>query len=125
MTTDFSENFFFQSVKCAVVSTVICVLFAVILAAVAGIFSVSSAAVKIIGSAAKILVLFLGSLICLHGEKRLLKGVLAGVVFAFLTYCFFAAISSSGFSSRMLLSLLLGAVAGGAAGLLSSFVKGR
>ena len=117
-----SENFFFQTLKAAVIATAFCVAFAAITAAVSG-FVFLSAAVKIVGAAAKVVSLALGALLSFRGGKCWLKGLAAGVLFAMLTAFLFSAISRSALSVRIFIDLALGAAEGLLSGVLVSVLR--
>ena len=118
-----SENFFFQTLKAAVIATAFCVAFAAITAAVSGFVFLSAAAVKIVGAAAKVVSLALGALLSFRGGKCWLKGLAAGVLFAMLTAFLFSAISRSALSVRIFIDLALGAAEGLLSGVLVSVVR--
>lgn len=120
-----SDNFFFQTVKCAVLAVFLCFCFASLTAAVAGFVAISASAVKIVGAAAKVVSVLLAALFSLRGEKCFFKGLIAGVLFAAVTFVLFSSFSGTGITVKIFLHLLLGGIAGALSGSLAFFVKSR
>ena len=123
----FAENlkrsFFYQALKGAAIATLLCVLFAALLAAVSRFLTLSAAAVKITGIAAKILSLFFAALLSFKDGKGWLKGLATGILFGLLTCFIFSAAAEAPIGADIVFELLFGAAVGVICGMFVSVAK--
>ena len=117
------RSFFYQALKGAAIATLLCVLFAALLAAVSRFLTLSAAAVKITGIAAKILSLFIAALLSFKDGKDWLKGLVAGVLFGLLTCFVFSAAAEASIGAGIIFELLFGAAIGMICGMFVSVAK--
>ena len=116
----FAENlkrsFFYQALKGAAIATLLCVLFAALLAAVSRFLTLSAAAVKILS-------LFFAALLSFKDGKGWLKGLAAGILFGLLTCFIFSAAAEAPIGADIVFELLFGAAVGVICGMFVSVAK--
>ena len=113
-----------QSVKGAFTGVIISVVFAFLLSLVAHFFPIGERALTIAAQSLKALSLVLGCFLCFSGEGGWRKGLLAGGLFAMLTYLSFSAISGGfAWSWKWLIDLALGLGVGFLSGIAAANLK--
>ena len=115
---------FIQSIKAALTGTVISVVFALLLALIAYFSPIGERALTITAQSLKAVSLLLGCFLCFFGEGGWKKGLLAGVLFAMLTYLSFSAIAGNfGWSWKWIIDLALGLGVGFLSGIAAANLK--
>ncbi len=112
----------FKAVCAAIVFSLVYVLaFALIIK----IFGISTSVVKPVNQVFKIIVIALGGLIFLRGERGVIKGAVYGLAAALGTYLLYGLIGGGfSFSWLIIAELALGALAGAVSGIIAVNVKG-
>jgi putative membrane protein (TIGR04086 family) len=110
----------FQIIKSVGISLVFSLFLSVAIACALRFFSVSEKVIYPINQGVKVLAVFVGCLAGVRGEKGLIKGVVAGLLFTALSYLTFSALGGDFSLSwwiviELFLSLLSGAVGGAVA----------
>jgi len=114
----------FEILKAALVSLLFSLIGAFLFAIVLRTFNLSDKVILPVNQILKTFAVFFGVLLCVRGEKGLLKGALAGLFHAMLSYLAFSALGGDfSLSWLALVELLFGALAGGLSGIFAVNVK--
>jgi putative membrane protein (TIGR04086 family) len=106
-----------QSIKAAVIGTLLSVVFALLLAVVVHFFPMRDGARLVVAQSLKALSLLMGCMLSLKTEGGWKKGMLTGVLFTMLTYLSFSGIGGFSWSWGILLDLALGVSVGALSGI--------
>ena len=115
-----NKTFTFQIIKSVIISIVTALALVLIFALLIKLFSFSDVAVKIINCIIKITAVFVGVITSIKEGQGLIKGLISGVISLVLAYILFALLGGGlpvGIS--VVWEILLGAVVGAGAGILS------
>ena len=122
--SDFSSNAVgdtaFQIIKSVGISLVFSLFLSVAIACALRFFSVSEKVIYPINQGVKVLAVFVGCLAGVRGEKGLIKGVVAGLLFTALSYLAFSSIGGDFSLSWLILAeTAIGVAAGALSGAIS------
>lgn len=118
------RDILFQILKVAVAAVVFALLFVLAFTLIIQLFSVGDGAIKPVNQVFKIICLALGCIIFIRGEKGLVKGALAGLIYIVATYLLFGAFAGDlAVGWLQLAELALGVFAGGIAGIIAVNIK--
>lgn len=87
-------------------------------------FNFSSGVIKPVNQVIKVLSVFCGAILCVCGNKGIIKGVIIGIFSVALTYLLFALMGGEGlFDVGFFLDVVFGAVIGAVSGVIAVNVK--
>ena len=112
-----------QSLKAAVLSTLLSVVFALIFALFVRFFPIGETAQLVTAQSLKALSLAIGCILVLHTDDGWKKGMLTGILFTLLTYLSFSMIGGFGFDWKILIDVGLGVVVGALSGIAAVNLK--
>lgn len=114
----------FQIIKAWVAAVVFALIFVLVFTLVLQLFSVGAEVIKPVNQVFKVICLALGCIIFLRGEKGLIKGAIAGILYIVTTYLIFGAIGGGfAFGWLQLAELAIGIFAGGVSGIIAVNIK--
>ncbi len=120
------SGFFAEILKGAGIAFLFTFVFVAIFALVLRAATLSSLAVKAVNQFIKAISLFIGCFFSLRSEKGLIKGALAGLLWAALVYAAFALFGRGGFGAfAVIADFVFAAIIGGLSGIIAVNVKGR
>ncbi len=113
-----------QVLKAVFASVLISLVFVLIFTVIIQLFALPAEAIKPVNQVFKVIAVALGVLICVKGEKGLIKGTAAGVLAIAATFIVFGLISMSFTTDwRFAIELLIGGISGALAGILAVNLK--
>ena len=111
--------------KSVCVSSLLTLAAVLVFALLIKLFSWGSSVIMPVNQVIKLTCAALGCVLCIRGEKPVLRGALSGLGTVLVTYFLFAAIAGSiSFGWGNVPDLLFGAVAGGIGGAIAALVRG-
>ena len=118
------SGFISSTVKAILISVVFVLLGVLLFALTLKIFDFSSSVIKPVNQALKILSVFCGVMLCIRGEKGLIKGAIVGLFSIIITYLLFALMGGEGlFGAGFIIDIVFGAVIGAISGIIAINVK--
>ena len=117
-------GFLLSVVKSVLISVVFVLIGVLIFALLIKIFGFTSSVIRPTNQVIKVLSLFCGVMLCIRGEKGLIKGATVGIFSTVLTYFLFALLGGEGlFNISFILDVIFGAVIGAISGVISVNVR--
>lgn len=114
----------FQVAKAVLGAILISLAFVLVFTVIIQLFSVSTSAIKPVNQIFKILAIVGGGLLFIRDDKGLIKGMIHGVLSVVLTFLLFGLIAGTlSCDWKIVLELLIGAVAGGITGVIAVNIK--
>lgn len=87
-------------------------------------FNFSSGVIKPVNQVIKVLSVFCGAILCVSGNKGIIKGVIIGIFSVAITYLLFALMGGEGlFDAGFFLDIVFGAIIGSVSGVIAVNIK--
>lgn len=114
----------FQIAKAVLAAVLFSLIFVLIFTIIIQLFSLPTSIIKPVNQVFKILSVAAGGILFIRGDNGLIKGAIYGVFAVLITYFLYALIAMSfSVSWKLILEVLIGAVAGGISGVIAVNLK--
>ena len=118
------NNILLQTAKAILLAIIFNLAYVLLFAGVLKIFNLDNNTIKLINQVAKIIILLTVGIICISGEKKIIKGLLFGLLTLTISYIIFILLSSQAIVPKDLcIEIVFGTIVGTITGVVVKILK--